>query len=504
MPFVFFPGEAESIIVDIETPTYNNLAATAKVLDKAEASIAANTGDYVVDIVSTVGQDSTFDNVPDFQSYLGYIRVFLDTSRDESDDELTALIEDSIKATPGMVSYSVKPLKGGPPAGKPIDVYVTGKNISTILAAAKEVNVFITKLPNTASVSTGYKDGKQGISVLPDETLASIVNVNLRDIATAVSNAFANESSLSITSLSSFSTNDDEVELIVKYITNETKTLNDINNTPIPNQRGFMIPLESIAKLDYTTNSGRLIKEDGKLYISVSALLKDQNDRQNSATALVAQIKEQIPLWQAAHPAVDFELKGEQEEQQELIIGTIRALLLAIFGIYFVLTVIFKSYVQPLIVMSIIPLGFVGIVIGLFITGTPIGLMPFLGGVALMGIIVNDSLVMVDKINRLQREKKLNVFDAVVTGAKSRIRPILMTSITTVVGIAPLAYGLLGEEPFLAPMAIALMWGLMISTLLLLILLPAFYLLIDRFMKFIYRLFKREYSIGNSVHHKTF
>ncbi|BBM88996.1 hypothetical protein COTS27_00683 [Spirochaetota bacterium] len=498
VPFVFFPGEAESIFIDIETPSYNDLEATEAIIDSVEAELRETLRDEpdIINIVSTTGQDSTHNDVPNYQSYLGFLRVFLDVSRTKTDDELSDRLETVMQDISGISAYKITLLKGGPPAGKPVDIYVSGDQLEDIIVGSEEVYQFIKTLPNTRSHATTYEQGKDELNVTPNPLRSSALNINLTDVANSVWFAFSGTSSTTVTSLSSYSTNDDEVAIVVKYRENNEDVITDINETYVRSQSGRTIPLQNISDLQFQKSSVRLVQEDNELFISVNALLKDQKDIKYNANVLSAMIEEKIPEWESKYPTLDFSIQGEQLEQKELSAGITRALTMAFTGIYFVLTIIFRSYVQPVIVMSIIPLGFIGIVIGLFLTGTPVGLMPFLGGVALMGIVVNDSLIMVDKINKLRRKEGLPVRQAVVQGAKARMRPILMTSLTTVVGITPLAYGLIGQEPFLAPMAIALMWGLIVSTFLLLILLPAFYLIMDIALTSLYRLFNKEYSIA--------
>ncbi|BBM88997.1 hypothetical protein COTS27_00684 [Spirochaetota bacterium] len=499
IPFVFFPGDAEYIVVNIETDKSNRLRQTEKIIDIAEREIRTVTpSNYVIDITSTVGADGTIDadEYKLLQPYIGSVRITLDTTIKKDDDAILNDVKAAISDIQGITKSSVSVIKGGPPVGKPIDIYIKGSQNADVVAASKEVLAFVNTLPNLTSITSSYEEGKEIVNINPSEALSSILNVNLNTAATTVSNAFAENTTTTITTLDEYSRNERNVDLIVKYAENEEKLVEDIYNTPVRNQLGLNIPIKSFSSIEFEKSSTLLSKENGEFYVSISAFLIDETSLEYDASTIAELITEKIPAWKEKFPLISFAFKGQQEEEQEQSTSLIRALFLAVFSIYFVLTVVFKSYLQPLIVMSIIPLGFVGVILGLFLTNTPIGLMSFLGGIALMGIIVNDSLVMVDKINRFRRTSHMSLIEATVEGARSRMRPILMTSLTTVVGITPLAYGFAGYDPFLGAMAISLMWGIILSTTLLLLLLPLFYVILDNLMNFIYRLLNKKYTIA--------
>ena len=155
-----------------------------------------------------------------------------------------------------------------------------------------------------------------------------------------------------------------------------------------------------------------------------------------------------------------------------------RAAIVALVIIYMILGSLFRSFLQPLVVMFTVPFSLIGVIFGLLIAGEPLSFMALMGAVALAGIVVNDSLVMVDFINQA-RLSGTGVLRAVIEAARVRFRPILLTSVTTIVGLLPLAMGVNGREVFLAPMAIAIIWGLVFSTGLTLLVVPCIYLVVD-------------------------
>jgi multidrug efflux pump subunit AcrB len=171
-------------------------------------------------------------------------------------------------------------------------------------------------------------------------------------------------------------------------------------------------------------------------------------------------------------------LEGEAQETQKSLISLAVTLALAGLAIYFLLILLFNSWTQPIMVMLAVPFGIIGIIIALAVHGQPLSFMAMLGLIGLAGVVVNDSLVLVSHINSLRRENPdTSVLELVAQGTSDRLRPIVMTTVSTVAGLVPLAYGLGGTDAFLAPMALALGYGLLFSTPLTLVLVPSFYMI---------------------------
>ena len=184
-------------------------------------------------------------------------------------------------------------------------------------------------------------------------------------------------------------------------------------------------------------------------------------------------------------PSVDYSFEGEQREQRDTLSSLFKNFALALFDVYVLLAVPFKSYLQPLIIMSAIPFGFTGAVIGHIIMGMNLAVLSIIGIVALSGVVVNDSLVMVDFINRYKRDDGKTSLEAALAAGPRRFRPILLTSITTFVGLFPLLIEKSVQAQFLIPMAISLAYGVLFATLITLILVPTSYLIIEDIKDFL-------------------
>jgi len=181
-----------------------------------------------------------------------------------------------------------------------------------------------------------------------------------------------------------------------------------------------------------------------------------------------------------------YSFEGEARDEREAHTAMLAGVLLILFGIYAMLAIPFRSYVQPLIVMSVIPFGLIGAVIGHLIEGHPLSMLSNFGMLALSGVVVNDSLVLVDFINRKLKEESLSVFDAVHIAGASRFRPILLTSITTFAGLYPLLQMKSTQAQILIPMAISLGYGILFATIITLFLVPINYMILED-IKSLYR-----------------
>lgn len=479
-PFVFFPGSVEQVNINLTTPVSNSVKATAKIVDEAERILReSEANQYIREYISTAGEKINSDNRAWKRSYLGNLKVVFDPGMDITPEELIAIIDEEMKKLKGIEEYEVRQIKGGPPPGSPIRVLLYANNLTTLKNFSDELKKYLEETPNTTALATSFSEGKAELVVKVNQTLASINGVSISGTANALRNAF---STTKTTVANSMGGSVEDIDIVVRYpqsqVENVPQNLNTISSTLVKNNRGFNLPLRNFSSIETQESVDIINKENKKTYVAISGELKNSQDKENSGASINKKLEDKIKELLPKYAGVTYEFSGARKEQSELSQAAIRAVIMAIAGVFLVLVAIFRSYLQPFMVMSILPFTIMGVFIGLFLNRTPIGLMPFLGIVALTGIVVNDSLVMVDRINNLLAtgmEKK----QAIIEGAKSRLRPILMTSATTIVGIGPLAYGIFGSEPFIAPMAITLLVGLMFSTIFLIFVFPLIFFIID-------------------------
>ena len=494
LPFVFFPGEVAELMVTVETDNRNSLEKTMGIMDKIEAKVRENIGDFTREFITGVGyvpRDDGFGNR--LATHIGSIRIILKPGTGVSEEFLNQKVEEATNGIGGLEAFNVTKRRGGPPTPKAVEIKVYGTEYQDMISAADFLAEEIKKISNTTSVKSSYEEGKREIVLNINEKKAAGLGVSINSTAFSVKNAFDGGVA---TVANTMKGEDEDIDIVVKYQDDIKWQIDDLKTVGVANDRGRNIPLGVFANPETNSSLALISRLNKEKYLTVSAEVINQRDVEYSANNINLMIKEKLPEWEKKYPNVWFDIAGGQQEQQELIDSVILALTLAILSILCILTALFKSYIQPIVVMSAIPFAIIGVMLGLIINQEPIGLMPFLGIVALTGVIVNDSLILVSFANR-KRAEGLSCYDALVEAGSQRLRPIIITSVTTIVGLAPLAYGILGEEPFLAPMGIAFMWGLFFGTAVILVGIPVLYMLFDGALVRFYRLIGREYQLSN-------
>ena len=262
----------------------------------------------------------------------------------------------------------------------------------------------------------------------------------------------------------------DEVEVKVRYPQGARKSVSDVLNADVRTSAGTVVPLTSVANITYGYTRDTITRIDGKRAVYVSA---DVDKDIMSSTELVAQLqKHLVPKLKQQYPNLDIDFSGEAEEQAETQTSMVDMFILALFIIYFLLAIPLKSYIQPFLIMTAIPFGIVGAVLGHWVNDLSLGILSLNGIIALAGVVVNDSLLLVSTFNDLRRNSDTSLFETVRWAGKSRLRAVLLTSFTTVAGLLPLLYETSHQAQFLIPAAVSLAYGIMFATVITLILIP--------------------------------
>lgn len=267
-----------------------------------------------------------------------------------------------------------------------------------------------------------------------------------------------------------FQRSTDEIEVKVRYLETARKSVNDVMRADIRTTDGTVVPLSAVADVSYGYTRDSITRINGKRAVYVSA---DVDKEMLSSTELVQQLRQQIvPQLKKRYPGVDIDFTGEAEEQAETETSMVHMFLLALLIIYFLLAIPLKSYMQPILIMTAIPFGIVGAVIGHWFNDLSLGILSLNGIIALSGVVVNDSLLLVSTFNDITRGTDISLKDAVCKAGESRLRAVLLTSFTTVAGLMPLLRETSWQAQFLIPAAVSLAYGIMFATVITLILIP--------------------------------
>jgi multidrug efflux pump subunit AcrB len=277
----------------------------------------------------------------------------------------------------------------------------------------------------------------------------------------------------------------DDVRIMVRYPEEERRSIGNLEDMRIRTADGAEVPFSTVAELEIGRGFSRINRKDGQRIVNVTA---EVDRARTTPEKIIGAIQETaLPALLAKYPGVSVGLGGEQEERASSMTSLGQAMILALIIIYALLAIPLKSYLQPFVIMSVIPFGAIGAITGHYVMGEPLVFFSMLGMVALSGVVVNASLVLVDYVNRRRREG-VDVWEAVSLAGVTRFRAILLTSTTTFIGLAPLIANSNWATAFVIPMAISLAFGVLFATVITLFLVPALYLILEDFYDLLDRL----------------
>lgn len=387
-------------------------------------------------------------------------------------------LDETLATNPDLAAYNIIKPQAGPPAGPAVTTRVRGRHPEQIEAAVRELKAHLRTVEGIINVDDDSGIGKETFSVRVDPDLAALYGLNQLEVANAVRSAIDGQVATEV------SIDEQRVEIVVRTEGAQGLDRSGIGSLTMTTADGRVVRLDQVASLERTRELGSIRRRDNQRTVAVTA---DVIDGVLTAVDATKQIQ---AFWdermKSRYAELEIQFGGDTEEINESLNDLPGAFLLAIGLIYIALALQFKSYVQPLIILCAVPFGIMGAILGLFGMGYALSLFALFGVVALAGIVVNDSLVMVDFINK-RREEGAEVWEAAFDGALERLRPIISTTLTTVGGLGPLAFGLGGKDEILAPMAISIAAGLGISTTLVLLVVPAIYVIIERDMLGLWR-----------------
>ncbi len=347
--------------------------------------------------------------------------------------------------------------------GAPVQIEISHPDTAVLSRAIAEVQADLATYAGVFDVRNDQELGKREVE-LRLKPRARPLGVTLEDLGRQVRAAFFGVEAVRI------QRGREEVRAYVRLPEAERDDLADIRRYRIITPAGAAIPLEEVADVSFGTAPSTIRRIDGRRIVTVTAEVdRSVITGQEANTELTSHI---IPAAQVRHPGLRYSFGGEQREQRRAMSGLLRGFALALFVMYALLAIPFRSYVEPLIIMAAVPFGFVGAVFGHLVMGLDLGLLSVFGLVGMSGVVVNDSLVLLDFVNAEHRSGKV-LPDAILSAAKVRFRPIMLTSLTTFLGVFPLIIERSLQAQFLVPMAVSLGVGILFATGIIMVLVPA-------------------------------
>ncbi|MBI4042586.1 MAG: efflux RND transporter permease subunit [Deltaproteobacteria bacterium] len=470
---LFPPHGIEIFFIRVEAPVGTPVKQTSKLMESIEKIVAELPSEELDAFTTQAGiqmQDPT-DPYLQKKSHVGQIVVYLtpENKRERSANEIVDDLRQRVSGIKELDHIYFERVKPGPPVGKPLVVELRGDDYSTLMKLSSEAQTVLREISGVKDVRDDYVSGKPELGIRVNKETAYSAGLNVGQIARTIRNAF--EGGIATTIHES----DEDIQVRVRLVEKAQHDINSLSQLLIQTPQGHLVPLGKVAELQDAPGISDVKRVDHKRVITVTADVDQKIVTPYEANRQVAaKVKELIQ----PYPGYHVHLGGEQEKTQETLSDMYHAFGIALLAIFLILVTTLGSITQSFVVMFAIPLGMIGVIITFYVHQLPLSFMALLGVVGLSGVVVNDSIILVNFINHLRREG-YELERAVIEGGRLRLRPVLLTTVTTVIGLAPISYGLGGSDPILLPTALALSWGLVFATFLTLIITPCGYLMIE-------------------------
>jgi len=465
----FMPAMDESYIkVQVDLPNGTDLDITDR---------------YIRDIEKIGGQFSEVKNIYSSIGFTGsesmggevsgdrgqvYFELVDKAERTRSTERVAGQVSDLVRTMPGadIRVSATGPASEGQGMGAPIMISIKGDDLDTLARLAEDAVKQVEKVPGTRQVTSSLAEGLPEIQVAVDRERASMYGLGGAEVASTLRTAIQGNVA------TRYRTGEDEIDVRVKLANADSIRLADLRNLTVTSQMGTTVPLGMVADIIEQDGPTAINRANQSRYVTISSELSGRD--LNSVMKEIRAELDKMPL----PPGYSFEYGGQNEEMMKAFGNLTLALLLAIVLVYLVMVAQFESLLYPFIIMFSIPVTFIGVVLSLLVTGRPFSVPAFIGVILLGGIVVKNAIVLIDYVNIL-RGRGLTRDEAILKAGPTRLRPILMTALTAILAMLPMALGIGAGAEGQAPLATVVVGGLLFSTLITLIFVPVVYAVLD-------------------------
>jgi multidrug efflux pump subunit AcrB len=387
--------------------------------------------------------------------------------RKRSSNEIIKALRKLTERVPGATKIQYLTPQAGP-GGPAIEIRIVGENLEVLQQIADQIKEYLSSIPGAKDIRDDFLPGKKELLIVARPEAKSL-GLDVRSIAMQVKNSFYGAESSKILR------SDEDIPIMVKYPESYRVRPSSVEDLVLTTPSGEKVYFREVADVQEGKGYTKIVRSDEKRTITV---LGDVDEKEGNTLEITRRVQRQFQDLGSGFPGYKLEFKGKRQEIEQSVMDLMRSFGVAILLIYLILGALFKSYIQPLVVMLAIPFAANGVVLGHAVMGLNLGFLSLMGMVALGGVVVNDSLILVDFINQ-RRKGGHSLIESIVYAGQIRLRPILITTITTVVALVPLGFFASGQAKFLSPMAISIIFGLIVSTVLTLVIVPCSYAIVD-------------------------
>jgi len=470
IPFVgseFIPSSDQGQFnINITLPTGTNLDTTREIVSEVENIVSKIP--EIKSMLTTAGEGS--GGIMGFGAGGGnsgtiMVNLVQQNKRDRSTTQVINELRQKIGTYPdAQVKFSQQSFSFS--SGSDLEVRVSGDSLDELENIAHRISISLAEVEGVYDLVSSVEDVRPELHVIIDHEKANIYGLNTAQIASTVNSALLG------TVASIYQEKGDQIDIRVRLEEEDRNSIEEVKNLSISSSTGLQIPLKEIAEVTVGFGPKSIDRENQQRIVSVTG---------NISGRLLSQVIQdaQQQLDKLVLPeGYRYEFVGAQQQMQESFASLALALIIAVLLVYMIMAAQFESLITPLAVMFSVPFSLIGVILALILTGKSLSVMAYIGIIMLVGIVVNNSIVLIDYINKL-RQKGMERKEAIILGGKTRLRPILMTMFTTVLALVPMALGLGEGAELRAPMAITIIGGLSSSTFLSLIIVPIFYTFLD-------------------------
>jgi multidrug efflux pump subunit AcrB len=474
---MFYDDSAEKININLDAPKGTSLEAmadlTSEVEDRVQKIISE---ELLISSMASIGKH--YKRQISAEKYENWATVGIalipKSERTTTAKDIIAELrrEINVKKLPQFTKIKMSAEKMGPPTGEAFNVKIIGHNEGDVDSVRAQMEAFLATIPGVKDIGNDQIEGKKELVLKFNYERLARLGLTVQNVASTVRSAYYG------TNATSIETSDKKLNFRVKVDDTFQKNEKFLLQLLIPNRRGRLIELGDVANIESRESDANINHYDGARAVTVTADVNEEVITSSQVTRMVMEEFRDVPR---LFPNIYLEVGGEARETMMSIVDLAMAFAIASLLIYLVLILLFKSLSQPFVILLTIPFGVIGALVAFTVHGIPLTFLGIIGIIGLSGVVVNDSVVMIHLINRIfvgsSAPDKKQVIDAIATGAKKRLRPIILTTVTTVAAVMPTVYGIGGTSQMIVPVVMAMAYGLLFATLLTLVLTPSLYMI---------------------------
>ena len=466
-----FPGEDfPQFYVKAEMPPSYGIQETTAVIAQLEDAAKNLPESEIAAIVSNIGIHTPTSGLLEGVTYgsnFGELIIELvpKQQRTRNTDQIITSLRQNTTNISGIEKLNFVKIQGGPPQGQDVEVKVKGAHFAQLAEIADRLKATLGKIDGVEDIRDDFRIGKSELRIYLKPEKAALFGMSTMQIAQTVRNAIEGAKA------TTYREADEAIDVIVKYSEDRLQTIAALSDLLITTPIGTIIPLKDVAVIAEEKGYADIRRFEGERAITVYASV----DRTKTSPFEVNQIlMSSFSDIESLYPGYRLDFRGVFDEIRESFSELWKLFIVGVLVIYVILGAQFKSFTQPIIILFAVPFGMIGAMVGLLFSNATLSMVAMFGIVALAGIVVNDSIVLIDFINKY-RALGFNRWYAILKGGSIRLRPIILTSLTTIFGLIPMSLGLGGKSPIWTPMANTIIFGLAFATLMTLFVMPSLY-----------------------------